>query len=354
MKNLLKNTLFWALLALLAVAGTAYSPSNERAETAPPPCLLPPPTGLVPTHITPTSVRLKWNPVQGAIEYRVRIQNPATGQSLGTIVTDQTFAQKNGLAPGTLYRFSVQARCSTGMYSAQAAMRDVVTGIIIVDVIVQNCCPLPSNPTTEPSGGTDTFCLSTGIDDAWHIRAEKFNSATTYYDFCLRDSNLTDLQVLEYDKSNTYVSSNTGSQVTVKSGTANFLIIKSVSYDAVTSTLCCVVNWKTKMKVQAAYCDTTPFTGQADDRRFQLPRTDGKASVAPNPFGQQLQVFLPENAATISATATLFDPQGRMVARLESTEPRIVFDTRHLPDGLYFLKIQQGATMQTIRVVKKE
>ena len=353
MKNSLKNTLFWAFLTLLAVAGTAHFPATKPVPAAMS-CPLPAPTGLAPVNITPTSIRVRWDPVPGAVGYRVRIQNLASGQSAGTILTSQTVAFKSGLAPGTTYRFMVQARCSNGTFSTQSANKDIQTGIIIVDDIVESCCPLPSNPTTEPSGGNDTFCLKTNVEDAWRIRAERFNSATTYYDFCLRDSNLTDLQVLELDKMNTFVASNTGSQVTVKSGTANFLVIKSVSYNAVTSTLCCVVNWKTKMKVQAAYCDTSPFTGQSDDRRFQLPQTDGKASVAPNPFGQRLQVFLPENEAIAPATATLFDPQGHMVARLESTEPRIVFDTRHLPDGLYFLKIQRGTAMQTIRVVKKE
>lgn len=359
MKRLPKLPLLLLLMAGALFAGNPTAPLRSAASAAllAPPCLLPAPTGFMPVTVTPTSIKVKWNPVSGAVKYRVRIQQLPGGNFLTPIITDQTMAIKTGLTPGTAYRFFVEAKCADGGYSMQAASLDICTGIIITDVIVENCCPLPTGgPTTET--GSDVFCLSTGLDDSWHIKAQKYSGATTtYYDFCVKDTVCGSLIVSPQDSLNTEMTSNDGKTMTVKTTSAgNFLTISEVVWDVFATTVCFKVTWKIKMKVWASYCDTVPLQGNAEDRRLEAAQTLAAISeyrVAPNPFREQLRLQLPENQAETSV-AVLVDARARIVRRAESNGGTIVFDTDGLPAGLYFVRVQSGSSQLTFRAVKQE
>ncbi len=321
-------------------------------------CPLPAPTGLIATKITPTSIRIQWNPVSNAIGYRIRVIHLGSGQLVGTHNVTTTFFTKTGLQPGQLYRFEVQSRCPNppGGYSEQVAFMQARTGIIIVDVIIQRCCPVPTDSVIQPAGSISNYALSTSSTDYYHIRAEKFNDENTFFEFCIED-NCPELLVHIFDSSNTPIVLNTGAQMNVKyqktaTSTPDFLIIKNLVCDPTLATYSFSVTWKVKMEVFADTCHAAPFGGGSDERGF-LEKENEKLQAIPNPFGDVLRILVPENGEN-PIEANLMDAQGRVVKTMSATGDVFEMNTQNLPNGLYFLNVRTNGNQEVIRVVKME
>lgn len=375
LRKLLFNA-FWLLLANFATAQTksdfqqeplpvetSLISNIETAETAARlACSLPAPTGLHATKITPTSIRIEWNPVQGAVGYRIVVIEVGSGQTVGTHNVTTNFFTKTGLQPGKLYLFQVRSRCPNppGGYSEPVAMLTERTAYIIVDVIIQRCCPEAADSTVQAANSTTNYAMTLGAGDYWHIRAEKFGSETTFIDFCITDS-CPEFRFLEYAKMNVPSVTSTGSQVTAtyqKTATvvADWFYVKNLACDPTAVNATFSITWKIKTEVFAEYCPAwaPPATG-LDDRSNSSVSFENPAGweVLPNPFSDVLRVSLPDNDG-LPADAFLFDSQGKLVRSIRTVGSSFELSTGDLPLGLYFLQVRAGGFSETVRVVKVE
>lgn len=81
--------------------------------------------------------------------------------------------------------------------------------------------------------------------------------------------------------------------------------------------------------------------------------TDAGLDVYPNPFSQELNIQGIEKSGSLNVS--LFSSNGQLVLQKEFNNlERVTIATSHLPDGIYFLNLRSGESVQSIKVVKME
>jgi len=117
----------------------------------PPGCafILPAPSNVTVSAVTPTSVTLTWSAVTGAVRYRV-VQT-AGGVANQTTVTS-TSVTIGGLQPGTSYSFQVFAIDAQGQQSQPSNTVTATTGTPVV-----NPLGAPSQFGPQPQFGPQNF-----------------------------------------------------------------------------------------------------------------------------------------------------------------------------------------------------
>ena len=94
-----------------------------------------------------------------------------------------------------------------------------------------------------------------------------------------------------------------------------------------------------------------PATGNATD---QGSNSDNDlVSVSPNPFSNTLDIH--SNSPLDAMHVQLFDLNGKKILEQRyHTEEAYSIPTANIPSGFYFLKVQSGDQIQTLKVVKAE
>ncbi len=98
-----------------------------------------------------------------------------------------------------------------------------------------------------------------------------------------------------------------------------------------------------------------PYSGLTDpDETVPVDRV--LITSAPNPFSTTVRINYDLPAATF-VTLKVFDPQGHQVAKLfegwqTPNTHAVVFDGRELDSGLYFVRLELGATTQSSRMIR--
>ena len=82
-----------------------------------------------------TSATLAWNPVSAAQGYRIFQVNGSQSVLLGTVNSQTTSVQINGLAPGSNVSFKVEAYSGTAIADSQAVSVTMPTGRLIAPVV---------------------------------------------------------------------------------------------------------------------------------------------------------------------------------------------------------------------------
>ncbi|TVP48949.1 MAG: fibronectin type III domain-containing protein [Gemmatimonadales bacterium] len=101
---------------VLAVAALAGCDSDNG--TAPQVTVLPAPSGVAISVLSPTSVRISFAPVSGASDYLIQRAQGASGGSFAEVgTTAETSWTDEGVSPATTYRYRVQARAGAGSTS---------------------------------------------------------------------------------------------------------------------------------------------------------------------------------------------------------------------------------------------
>ena len=74
----------------------------------------------------------------------------------------------------------------------------------------------------------------------------------------------------------------------------------------------------------------------------------------PNPANSTLNIELPQNTGTNTATAELLDMSGKAVLREKFTAPVLQLNTAGLNSGLYLVRVQTATGVFTEKVVIKK
>ncbi len=138
------------------------------------------PTGLTDSAVTPTSVRLSWNAVVGAVGYKVQYRLVATSSWTSATATANS-TTISGLSAASEYEFGVQTICS-GSPSLFAATNDTVTTAAVngVQIVTGSATGLSVYPNPALNNPTISYNLpsaetvSIAVFDATGRKVEQF------------------------------------------------------------------------------------------------------------------------------------------------------------------------------------
>lgn len=356
------------LLLLLTLCGPLRATPSATEPTLPSSdpagvqaCNLPPPTFFSAISVGPTWFSLSWSPVPFAMAYHIITTDVATG-----IVVDNRMvpASINGvvidtLLPNRTYRSKIWTVCSNGQESSTYTSLDVKT--IVIDVVVLGY--------PEPIDCLDELCVvtSTGCTFPWNT------DATTYFKiakiqgtpaeryFALKTpSNIAELYP-DDDNSNVieFPQDCNGQFVEIFcDGYSGSIAKVTVTRHALTQGTFYTLNQHEDFRITRLQTIGCP-EGRPDSPiswgNDQSPITPSTSVVvSPNPFTDQMDVYLGVSDSPEPAMLRLYDTQGREVVahRAPAGQEKYSLATAALPPGIYFLRVESAGQLQTVRVVK--
>jgi Secretion system C-terminal sorting domain len=115
----------------------------------------------------------------------------------------------------------------------------------------------------------------------------------------------------------------------------------------------CTIN-KVKQAYGLAGSSRPEHYNNANERSTHIEKLDFMAS--PNPFHDFLTIQLPESNSQIGNSVYLYDLLGSVKQTHTATagQNEITLNTAYLSPGVYFLRIESGGTIETIKVLKTE
>ncbi len=333
----------WRVQATCA-SGTGNFVAAQFTTTTPFVCNAP--TGLSASAITSSSATVSWAAVSGAASYAVDYKlNSATVWTSAATAATTTSVAIAGLSASSLYDYRVSTNCGANGASGFTAAQFTTTAIVvntcpgIYDVstngTVAGAATIPFNTdvkglintTTDndyykfvvTTGGTATITLSTLPGD---------------YDIRLYSSNGTTQLAISQNGSTT-------SETITRTYTAGTYYIRVYGYNGANSTTVCYT-----LKVQLG----TATKGVTEE----FAQLNNDISVSPNPVGYVANLqFKTKAAGNVSIIVT--DKTGAVVLKnstaVNAGENRRALDVSTLANGMYFVKIQNGADTQMAKIM---
>lgn len=332
--------LFFQLALLWAV------PANPSEK-----CPLPPPDKLWITSITSTSISVEWTVVPNAQMYQVELIDLSTGLTVATLLTQEVEATFGGLTPGTWYRVNVRASsCEDGPFG-NAIKIDGQTSIIIVDVIIQQQCPVSGKAMNWPTNTKQFNLLMNGLE-VYHIKLTDPTLGATF-DFVTEAQN-NELRVDTKAAIGCFLVTN-DSTVEVyynnSSPSSNPVFMRMKIMDCLSPDMIFEVEKSSTAMVSEAYCSSTPGGRQRSEQLvLQVPVADWL--VAPNPVSDYISVQGALLTAGKSAQCTLLDASGRIWRSLEIHQDNFILPAQDLPPGVYFLRLQSEQFSAVKKLIK--
>lgn len=350
---------------LLRAAPTTTEPALPTASEQM--CNLPAPAFFKATSIGPTWFSLSWSPVPLAIGYRITTTDVVTGN----IVDDRMEpAPVNGITIVNLisdreYKSEIWPICSNGQKSSNRSIENVRT--IIIDVVVlQYPAPPPCQvEECELVLNANMCSFPWDINVPTYFRVRKADGTGPVRHFAMIPSGSNQVDLHEDDDVNNAISfekddpkrrfvkiSCTGysgpiAQITAHHSTLvgsgllgrdpngqnhqDFKIFKLITcYEGRPDS---PISWENGQS------QTTPSTSVV---------------VSPNPFTDQMDVYLGVSDNPEPTMLRLYDTQGREVVahRAPAGQEKYSLATAALPPGIYFLRVESAGQVQTVRVVK--
>ena len=309
---------------------------------APPAC--PGVTGLTTSAITETSATFNWTPVSGANNYDVDYK-ASTSSIWINVVTASTAstASRSGLTAGTTYDWRVRANCTAGAGSYSQAQ--------FTTAVSPSACPGALDISTNGTiSGAATIPLNTDVRGRIEARNDvdyfRFSTATTGTVTLSLTSLPADYHLALHNSAGAVISTsaNIGTTdetltATVTGGQVYYARVYPRSNKTYNANLCYT------LRVQ---------TGTASRNAEAILFVSNKFSVAPNPAGYSVNLSF--NAkANGSGTVTIINQTGAVVLNktlvVNAGDNLRRLDVGHLPNGMYFIKIQTGVITQMTKLV---
>ncbi len=302
-------------------------------------------TGLTASAITQTSATISWTAVSGATSYDVDYKtNAASTWSNAATATTATSVNLAALTAGTLYDWRVRATCPAGTGSyVQAQFTTTAPPVTcpgIYDISTNGSTSgaalIPFNTDVKgllsPSGDNDyyRFVITTGGTITMTLTTLPAN-----YHLRLLNSAGSTLQT-----SNNSGTTNETITRTVTAGTYYARVYPQGSANNATN---CYT-----LKVQLGTASRN--TGFEMVEMF----TSDKLSISPNPVAYTTNMLFKAESAGM-ADVIITNQQGSVVLRksmaVTAGENIKMLDVSRLPSGFYYVKLQNGSSVQMARIV---
>jgi hypothetical protein len=338
--------------ALFASGGARASLLTSNGCGTPTPVLCGAITGLSAGSITQTGATISWAAVTGATGYVLQYK-PASSTVWTTVNVATTSFAITGLTAGTAYNVQVQSVCSAGNGSFSAInFTTTATTTSCTDNYESNNS---SSAAKTISVNTNiTARIGTSTDRDWF----RFSNTSTQRNIRIDLTNLpADYDVRLYNPSGTQVAISQNSGTTAEAITFNTTItgtwrIQVYGYNgAFNSTLC----YTLRASISASAFREGEETPAAELNSTSSTSDVVIANVFPNPTNGKLNVIL-EASDSQNAQLRICDITGRTALQQNvvctSGSNTIILDMESLPNGYYFLVIDNGNASSTMRVVK--
>ncbi len=335
----------WRVQATCA-AGTGSFVAAQFTTTSPASCNAP--TGLASASITSSGATVSWSAVSGAANYDVDYKlTSATTWTNAVTASTTTSRSITGLAASSAYDWRVRANCTAvGLSSAYTQAQFTTTAVVV------NTCPGTYDVSTNGTvAGAATIPFNTDIkglintttdNDYYKFVVTTGGTATITlstlpgdYDIRLYSSNGTTQLAISENGSTT-------SETITRTYTAGTYYVRVWGYQGANSTTTCYT-----LKVQLG----TASRGTAEE--FVQLSNDG-VSVTPNPVSYTANLqFKVKDAG--NANITITNQTGAVVLKKSTAvmngENRKTLDVSTLANGMYFVRIQNGAEIQMAKIM---
>ncbi len=305
-------------------------------------------TGLTASAITQTSATVSWTAVSGATSYDVDYKtNAASIWTNAATATTATSVNLAGLTAGTLYDWRVRATCPAGIGNYVQAQFTTATPPV-------TCPGIYDVSTNGTTGGAATIPLNTDIKGLVNPSGDN-----DYYKFIISTGGTVTLSLTTLPKNYQLAllnSSGTTLQSSTNSGTTNETINSTVA----AGTYYARVYPRNNNAFNATSCYTlrvqTGTAGRGDAGEI-VQLSGNKILVFPNPAGYVINLGFTA-AASGNAAITVINQTGTIVlsktVAVNEGENTRQLDISSLANGMYFIKIQNGADVQMVKIVVKK
>ncbi|MDP1727171.1 MAG: fibronectin type III domain-containing protein [Bacteroidota bacterium] len=292
---------------LITSAFSAIKPFVTLGGSHPEPCAVP--TEISAKAITSNSAKIMWNPVSGAIAYKVIFKATITPDKHFTSVNTSTnYVILNNLTPGTIYQYQVQTVCA----GASGTNKEITSALSALKTFTTlggtpNPCPAPTNlSSTIHSFSHVTLGWNSSNKMGFNVKYKPLNSlnwTTTFW--------------------------------TVNSKTIGNLL-PNTNYE-----------WKVQ-----SVCSTTTNNGLFSEWVGSKFKTPPQLILGPNPSGSNLKLYY-QSGSSQQISCTIHDYYGKVVILQNkdvvegSNEIEIATDA--VENGIYFVQVKGSEGTQLMK-----
>jgi Pregnancy-associated plasma protein-A/Secretion system C-terminal sorting domain/Fibronectin type III domain len=330
------------MYAVLQSGGARASLASSLGCTAPSTSGCTTPTSVAAASITQTGATISWAAVSGAVSYSLQYKL-STATTYTTVTTTATSYTFTGLIAGTTYNYQVAATCSaaTSSYSTTASFTTTAATTTCVDVLESNNTLATAKAITANTAFTAQIATATDVD------YYSFANTTATKNIQINLTTLpADYDVKLYNPSGTLVGSSANAGTTAETIKYNNGVVGTYKVYV--------------YGYSSAYSATKCYTlkAQTSATAFKLANTDVNVeqpmvSLYPQPATNTVNILFNENVKG-NTTITIMNQLGAVVKSTvmnAEDNSKSVINTSTLNNGMYFVKITNGKTTTTQKLV---
>lgn len=314
-------------------------------------------SGLNATSIAQTTATLNWGAVSGATSYNLQVK--LSSSSTWTTFTGLTGTSSNitGLTANSTYNYQVQTVCggTSAAYSAAASFTTLASG-------GGGCTDFQESNNTRNTAKTIsvnttyTAQIASTSDIDWYKFANTSATRNIKID-------LTTLPA-DYDVRLYRGNSNTVLAISQNGGTADETLIYnngtvSTSYyanvygyqGASSNTQCYTMRVSLS---SSAFRTDGSSDGEVEELEIPVVFENAPFGMFPNPASNQITVEVPMDTEA-DVQVSIFDPSGKAALQqhrvLGKGDNQMSFDISRLPNGIYFVEVRNGKSLNTRKLV---
>ena len=314
-------------------------------------------SGLNATSIAQTTATLNWGAVSGATSYNLQVK--LSSSSTWTTFTGLTGTSSNitGLTANSTYNYQVQTVCggTSAAYSSAASFTTLASG-------GGGCTDTYESNNTKntakviPVNTTFTAQIASSSDVDWYkfantsaTRNIKIDLTTLPFDYDIRLYRGTNNSVL----ASSLNGGTTDEALIYNTNTVSTSYYAKVEgYQGVFSTTQCYT-----MRVSlssSAFRTDGSSDGEVEELEIPVVFENVPFGMFPNPASNHITVEVPMDTEA-DVQVSIFDPSGKATLQqhrvLGKGDNQMSFDVSRLPNGIYFVEVRNGKSLNTRKLV---
>lgn len=310
------------------------------------------PSSLGSSSITSSTATVSWAAASGAVSYSLQYKTSAAS-TWNTVTTTSTSYSLTGLSASTAYNFQVASVCSggTSAYSTASSFTTSAVSTSCTDT-------WESNNTT---GTAKTIAVATNIQATIGTSTDKdyfkFSNTSTKKNVKVTLTNLVaDYDLKLYKGTSTLIGTSQNGGTTSESliynttSTATTYYAYVYGYGGAFSATSCYT-----LRAEISSTSFARLSGETEVDESMI--TEGALSVYPNPSNGTLNIRL-QPEADLTQTITVYNQLGQEVDSYEVSftkeQPAVEIRMNDLNDGIYFVRVFDGNTVQTRKVLLRK
>jgi hypothetical protein len=309
------------------------------------------PASLTSSAVGSSTATVSWAAAIGALSYSLQYKT-STATTWTTVSATSTSASLTGLTASTTYNFQVASVCASGTSAYSTAGSFTTTAVVsCTDVYEPN--ESRTGAKTIPLSSNVSARISTSIDKDYL----KFVNTTAARNVRVTLSNLPADYDLKLYRSSTLVGTSQNS------GTSNESLIYNNTQAATTYTAY-VYGYNGAFNATSCYTIRAEISGTSFVRQsaeeleiMNEELSNEPLQVYPNPTSGLLNIRL-QPEGDINQTVEVYNQLGQKVESFELSftkeMPAVELQLSDLTDGIYFVRVYDGNTVQTRKVMLRK